>query len=242
MYIEEEEGQSIFRTTETIRLGSVATRIDHTEPRRQLYELPRAVTQSNSLRYELMRQFIQTYTGRRVGLLDPDPADITIEDISYSLARLCRFGGHCRSFYSVAQHSVLVSTILEDRPLREDYNDWDLLMQGLLHDASEAYVMDLPSPIKQLLPKYKEIELGIEEAIWIKFGLNARSHLIKQADNIALATETKQLMVNTMDWSIMRGITPDHRKIVPLSPVDAETDFVKQFYFLKAHLPGRRDG
>lgn len=188
-----------------------------------------------------MEKFIQTVSGRRLSLLDPDPNDITLEDISYSLARQCRFGGHCKSFYSVAQHSVLVSTILEERPERDEYNSWDIFMQGLLHDASEAYVVDVPSPLKALIPEYKLLECGFEEAIRIKFGLGQKSPWVKQADVIALATEAKQLMVRTMDWQILRGVKPDPRKIVPLSPVDAETAFVRHFYFLKAQLE-RRDG
>src|ERR1019366_9954250 len=82
---------------------------------------------------------IRTYSGVRFKPLDPDPA-VGISDIAHALANQCRFGGHSSAFYSVAQHSVRVSEICA----AED------ALWGLLHDASEAYLVDVPAPLKQL--------------------------------------------------------------------------------------------
>ena len=83
--------------------------------------------------------WIQTFTGRAFYVLDPRPEDVDIEDIAHALSMQCRFAGHCREFYSVAQHSVTASWLVPP----ED------ALWGLLHDAAEAYVVDLPRPIKR---------------------------------------------------------------------------------------------
>jgi len=85
--------------------------------------------------------FLPTCSGRRVHLLNPSPDEIAIEDIAHALSHACRFAGHVPSYYSVAQHSVLVSELLDERTA----------LWGLLHDASEAYLHDLTRPLKRAL-------------------------------------------------------------------------------------------
>jgi hypothetical protein len=87
--------------------------------------------------------YIVTYTGRRFHFLDPKIDEISIEDIAHALSNVCRFTGHTKRFYSVAEHSCLVSALCDNR------------LEGLLHDASEAYMSDLSSPLKMLVPDYK---------------------------------------------------------------------------------------
>jgi hypothetical protein len=87
--------------------------------------------------------FIQTLSGRRVNPFDASPADIDPADIAQALSNLCRFGGHSRAFYSVAQHSVIVSDLLADTGAAPD-----AVLAALLHDAAEAYLGDLPHPLK----------------------------------------------------------------------------------------------
>src|SRR4051812_31750950 len=82
--------------------------------------------------------YIQTYSGTEFWPLSPKAADVKLIDIAHALSNKCRFAGHCREFYSVAQHSVLVS-----RQLPDEFKLW-----GLLHDAGEAYFADIPNPIK----------------------------------------------------------------------------------------------
>ena len=88
---------------------------------------------------ERVGDWIQTMSGVIFYPLDPRPEEIRIEDIAHALSHQCRFAGHCREFYSVAEHSVRVS-----RELPQEFMLW-----GLLHDASEAYLVDLPRPIKR---------------------------------------------------------------------------------------------
>ena len=164
--------------------------------------------------------WIQTYTGRMVRPLTPSPEDFDIRDIAHSLSMLCRFNGHCLRFYSVAEHSVRVSRILPE-PLR---------LWGLLHDAGEAYVTDLPRPVKGQLPQFRELEDRILEQVAQTFGLSwPMPEPVKAADNTLLATEARDLMAPApADWHL--GTAPlDARITVPLGPEAAERLFLQTF-------------
>lgn len=104
---------------------------------------------------------ITTISGRFFDILRPEEYDFDIEEIATALSNLCRYTGHVNNFYSVAEHSVLVSRLLPD----------NLALTGLLHDASEAYLGDVSSPLKKLLPEYKRIEERVEQAIAKHFGI-----------------------------------------------------------------------
>lgn len=127
------------------------------------------------------------YSGRRFWPQDVRPEDISIEEIAHSLARVNRFNGHTARAYSVAQHSCFVASLLPPK--------YELM--GLLHDAAEAYIHDIISPIKKLLPSYAELEAGVMLAVCNKFGLDKSDvwgwRLVKQADEAALATEIRDL-------------------------------------------------
>ena len=103
--------------------------------------------------------FIQTFTGRMFWPIDPQPDEVDIEDIAHALSNVCRFCGHTREFYSVAQHSVLVSEIVPAA----------FALEGLLHDATEAYISDVARPVKPYLTNYKEIEINLYRAIAKRF-------------------------------------------------------------------------
>lgn len=98
---------------------------------------------------------ITTVSGRFFDLLKPEEYEFDIEEIAIALSNICRYTGHVNSFYSVAEHSVLVSQLL---PV-------NLALCGLLHDASEAFVGDVSSPLKKLMPQYQEIEERVQHAI-----------------------------------------------------------------------------
>lgn len=104
---------------------------------------------------------ITTVSGRFYDLLLPQDYDYDIEEIAHALSNLCRYTGHVNRFYSVAEHSVLVSRIV---PV-------DFALCGLLHDASEAFLGDVSSPLKKLLPDYKRIEENVEKSIARYFGI-----------------------------------------------------------------------
>lgn len=167
--------------------------------------------------------WMQTYSGKRFYARDVRVEDIDIRDIAHSLSLQCRFAGHCKEFYSVAQHSIIVASNLPD----------ELKLWGLLHDASEAYLVDLPRPIKHntvLGEEYRKIEQIVQEVIKEKFGLvGPEPALIKQIDNRMIPTERRDLMVMTEDvW--MGGLEPFPEKITPWNPLTAEHIFMYMFY------------
>ncbi|AWW31867.1 hypothetical protein DN752_17965 [Echinicola strongylocentroti] len=123
---------------------------------------------------------ILTYSGKYLNVFDPNPDDIVIEDIAHGLALECRFGNHLPVHYSVANHSIEVSNGLPNH----------LKLEGLLHDASEAYLGDMASPIKKSMPDYQRIEDGLMRAIADKFSFNyPLSKEVKIEDRKALEIE-----------------------------------------------------
>lgn len=129
--------------------------------------------------------WIQTYTGKRFWPLDPRSEDIDIVDIGHALAFTCRYAGHSNFYYSVAQHSVLVS-----ENVSKENTLW-----GLLHDSAEAYIGDFPSPIKQYFPSVKQVENNILRVIIKKCGLKwPEPEEVKRIDSAILASEMKVLM------------------------------------------------
>jgi 5'-deoxynucleotidase YfbR-like HD superfamily hydrolase len=134
--------------------------------------------------------WIQTYTGVQFWPLNPRIEDIHIEDIAHALSMNCRFNGHCKRFYSVAEHSVLVS-LYADNPV-----------EGLLHDAAEAYLSDIARPIKQHLPKFQKIENNLLKIIYKRYNIVSNPQT-KEIDNRILLDEKQQLMNNEpADWCL----------------------------------------
>jgi len=131
---------------------------------------------------------IRTFKGHYVDVFNPDPETIDIEDIAHGLSNTCRFGGHTYVFYSVAQHSSTVA--------RHELMPEDLKLTALLHDATEAYMCDLPRPIKRHLPSYKEAEEKLMQVIANKFHLEFPfPKEIKAIDNLTLELEHEKIML-----------------------------------------------
>jgi 5'-deoxynucleotidase YfbR-like HD superfamily hydrolase len=172
--------------------------------------------------------FIRTFTGKRFYPLDPKAEDIDINDIAHSLSNLCRFAGHCSSFYSVAQHSVIVSEVLRDRFLASPA----LQLKGLLHDATEAYLVDIPRPVKvsNLMAGYRSAEANLELKVAEKFGLgDIMTTEVKYADMVALVTEARDLMGDPKDWSGFENIVPTIAHILPKDPFYAKRMFIEKY-------------
>lgn len=162
---------------------------------------------------------IVTNSGRLVDLVKPDPETIDIMDIAHGLSMTCRWAGQCRLYYSVAQHSFLVSSLVPGTDA----------LWGLLHDAAEAYITDLPRPLKLELPKYRAIEKNLMGAICSRFGLVPEMpSIVKKADNIMLATELKQVMAN-VPVEIDFGEKPIAIEIVPVDQELAKKIFLEKF-------------
>lgn len=165
--------------------------------------------------------WILTKTGRRFDLIDPKPHDIDPEDIAHALSNLCRFTGHTREFYSVAQHCVLVSCLVS----REH------MLSALLHDATEAYVNDIASPIKVQLAVYRAMEARVWLAVADRFNIDRRLPAeVKHADRVALAMEKRDLMPEHPDpWPVLAGITPAPMRVIPLQPASARQVWLSTF-------------
>ncbi|WP_425065097.1 phosphohydrolase [Reyranella sp.] len=129
--------------------------------------------------------WMMTYTGRKFFPLDPRPEDIDLRDIGWGLAHQCRYNGHGRFFYSVAEHSVLLSN---------HFGQGMLAREALLHDAAEAYIGDVIRPLKRSLPQFVEIEAKLERVIFKRFNLPATLRgEIKAADTSILTDERNRL-------------------------------------------------
>ncbi len=150
----------------------------------------------------MSEHWIQTMSGNRFDLIEPDPSSLDIEEIAHSLSMLCRFTGHVREFMSVAQHSVMVARIIESLD-RGAHLGSQLAYDGLMHDATEAYVGDVSRPLKRLLPEYKAIESRIAKAIAERYLVtDPLPELVKVADNVSLLWERRDLMALPPDaWA-----------------------------------------
>lgn len=172
--------------------------------------------------------WIRTASGIKFDIFNPKVKDVNVEDIAHSLSRLCRFNGHLgTSLYSVAQHSVFVSEIVEP----------EFALEGLLHDASESIIGDLISPVKALLPDYSKMEKRIDNVMIKAFGLRSGKKCktaVKTADIIALLTEARDLVIHKKDvlCSFDKGLEPHKRKIRPWSQKKSYEMFLARFYEL----------
>lgn len=163
--------------------------------------------------------WLGTVSGKRIDLLNPDPEQITLPDIAHGLSRMCRFNGQILGFYSVAEHSVNVANLVTK----------EQKLQALLHDASEAYICDVPTPLKRIIgPAYKEIENRLMAAIGSKFGVDLQNLPagVKRADRVMLVTEHRALQVPALDWG------PDYDDVhtVRFKPMNLTHDQMSVYY------------
>jgi hypothetical protein len=174
---------------------------------------------------------MMTHSGKKYYPLNPKAADINIQDVAHALSHQCRFGGHSSKFYSVSQHSVIVSKVVEEMT----NGDVTMAMCGLLHDAGEAYLVDVPRPVKIELEGYTEMEENLLKVIAKKFNLpEIFNDVVKYADDKVLATEAEWIMsVNSKEWNLP---DPCDFEIKPVGPVAAKTLFLKRYEELKEKL------
>jgi hypothetical protein len=169
--------------------------------------------------------WIQTFSGVKVFPLHPRIEDIKIEDIAHALSLQCRFADHVREFYSVADHCLHVAAIVPHQDA----------LWGLLHDASEAYLVDFPRPVKRhLLGKaYREAEARLMAAICERFGLPVdQPDSVTEADHRILITEQRDLLGPSPDkWTEEQGVAvePYTFHIVPMDPKTAWLHFLDRF-------------
>ena len=169
--------------------------------------------------------WMQTYSGKQFYAFEPTVDSICINDIAHALSNLCRYNGHTKKFYSVAEHSIHVSNLLAVN------NDKEIMKIGLMHDAAEAYLTDVPTPIKIHLPIIKEMEDNIERVIFEKFGLQyPMTPQIKQADMVMLATEKEVLMgPEPAPWVLSTHQPTKKINIKCMKPNKAKLMFLEKF-------------
>lgn len=161
---------------------------------------------------------MQTFTGKLIDLSRFSEEDVRLPDISHALAIINRFTGHSRCPYSVAQHSVMVSKIIEPEHAR-----W-----GLLHDASEAYLGDVATPLKSMLLEYQALEEHIQRTIARRFGLVWPMPVeVKRADVRALMAEKRDLLTVDHDWGI--DVEPMAGPILPYCWQQAKQLFEERY-------------
>ena len=170
--------------------------------------------------------WIVTHTGLRFDFTDPQPDQICIEDIAHALSLICRFGGHSKHHYSVAQHSWLLSYNVPD----------GLELEALLHDGAEAYTGDIPSPLKAILPDFQFIESNVNLALRRKFNLMPVSGEwpcdmhpdVKAADKRILVDEAEALFENhgPLFDSAIEGMG---LRIAEYHPADVEEKFLHRY-------------
>lgn len=142
-----------------------------------------------------MSYWLGTVSGKRIDLDNPDPYQITVEDIAHALFRIPRFNGHIDEVWSVGHHSLGVASLVSDA----------FQLEALLHDATEAYLCDIPSPLKRFLGNsYREVEKRIAQAIGERFSVNLVDlpEQVKLADSIMLMTEHERLQPSAQNWSM----------------------------------------
>lgn len=165
-------------------------------------------------------QWVETYTGKKFYFSAPTAHMIDIVDIAHALSNLCRYNGHTSSFYSVAEHCILLcSKYVEENP-----DDITTARAMLLHDASEAYMCDMPSPIKHSMPQFRDMESRIEPVIFAKYGVpNPLPRIVKEWDKRICLDERAQLMSSsghTWDVDVLPALGVTVRRFAPGAAAD----------------------
>lgn len=170
--------------------------------------------------------WMQTASGRQFYFLEPRAEDILLEDIAQALSLQCRYNGHVKAYYSVAQHSVLVARCVHQA---FGISHVRTLRTALFHDAAEAYVGDMLRPLKNLIPGFKEIEMRIEEVIAQHFDLEwPHPAVIKRADNALLIAERNALMPPPpRPWTVREEPWPPPDRLSPWPPELARSRFLR---------------
>jgi len=172
--------------------------------------------------------WIETFTGKQFWPLDPRPEDVGIEDIAHALSLTCRFNGHCKHFYSVAHHSVLCCRLASLKGY-----DYRIRLLALLHDASEAYVTDIPRPMKPFINGYRDMEKRVQEVIYralsIEHPTAEEMLMVKELDRTLLTIEGKQIM--SLDvWGNLPYPPDDRIKIDEIRPQLVEKAFLAKYW------------
>ena len=168
-------------------------------------------------------RFITTYSGVKFFVDECNVQDVPMEDIAHALAMNCRFNGHLKVFYSVGEHSVLVSKLVP-----EEFALW-----GLLHDITEAFVPDVPRPFKSLIHGFEEFEDKLAEKVSEHFEMPwPMPAEVKYVDTHIVADEARKLCLQPPDWIKHYDTVCPPELIIGLTPAAAKGAFLERFYEL----------
>jgi hypothetical protein len=175
--------------------------------------------------------WILTFTGVEFWPMDPRLDEIRIEDIAHALSMQCRFSGHIKKFYSVAEHSIRVAELVST----------ENKLAALLHDASEAYLVDLPSPIKnysEIGRHYKIAEQALMETIAKRFSFVLNLPEVETADKQMLCIEARDLCSTNSWWNKYSSVlTGKERSVeIPMLQQEAEDLFLQAFKVFRAKV------
>lgn len=180
--------------------------------------------------------WMQTFTGRAFYLLDPRAADVDPVDIAHALSLICRYGGHCKNFFSVAEHCVLMSHAVTPGNA----------LWALLHDATEAYINDIVRPLKHtpVMSGYRAVERRLMLMICDRFGIGYDCPTeIKDADNRILRDERAALMgPSPLPWMSIENVAALGVDIHCWSPAEAKRRYLERLAELRTAAPSGASG
>ena len=170
--------------------------------------------------------WIQTYSGIRFDVLDPKPDQICIEDIAHALSLICRFNGHTKFPYSVAQHCVLMSDIIPE-----------FKFEALMHDCAETWYTDIPKPFKIHLPDFNDYENRVLKQAARRFGFQFPfAQMVHDYDFYMLIAEKLVLFETELEWPFQKHIKQLDIEIEERDWQDVEQEFLEKF---RALTPNR---
>jgi uncharacterized protein len=173
---------------------------------------------------------ITTNSGKVVDFLNPNPESICILDIARALSKICRYSGQCESFYSVGEHSIILSDIVRKMggTAREQ-------LSALLHDSTEAYMADIPRGLKRLIPEYSKIEKRLMSVIAEALGTEEMNPFVKDLDTNIVKNESDLLLKKKPTWSFKYQTVP-YFKMYFYGAGMSELPFLDRYYRLKDEM------
>lgn len=184
------------------------------------------VTEKVKTKVKRNGNWIETFTGTKFYPLDAKETEIEITDIAHSLSNQCRYGGHTSGFYSVAQHSCLVADLVDSK----------YKLDALLHDATEAYLLDLPKPVKMCMPDYEKFEEELREIICRKFNIvYPIPKNVLDMDTVAACIEHENFFSDKFKgfYQTYTSLPIPKIKLDTKTPVQAKKLFLNMYYFLE---------
>lgn len=172
--------------------------------------------------------FLVTFSGKELHFMNPQPDEICLEDISNALSKNCRYAGQVKDFYSVAEHSILMARYFIDK------GEWSKAYCALMHDATEAYLVDIPRPIKPHLKGYLEMEAVLQEVIFERFDVPDMCKDVKHLDCHIVHDEAKVLFKTAPDW--IKHYESFDIELDLLTHEEAKIEFERLFHTLRRRL------